>query len=166
MTTNDDFVIREYRASDRDQVVALNAYGLAAAGVPADADVYAGDLNNIEATYLTGRTILLVGQLGSDVVAMGALREVDRTTCEITRMRVAPTAQGRGFGKAILIRLEDIARSHGYRRATLLTGPDQRPAIDLYLAANYTVTGTEQHGPLIGVRLSKQLERLTDPPQQ
>ena len=37
MTT--DLVIREYRSSDHAEVAALNAYGLAAAGVPADADV-------------------------------------------------------------------------------------------------------------------------------
>lgn len=152
-----DFVIREYRTSDHAQVAALNAYGLAAAGVPTDADVYAGDLNDISATYLTGRATLLVGQLNSRIVAMGALREIDQSTCEITRMRVAPHAQGHGYGRAILNRLEDIARRHGYRRATLLTGPDQHPAIDLYTAANYSIKNTEQHGALIGVRMNKQL---------
>ena len=159
----DDFTIREYRSTDYAEVAALNAYGLAAAGVPADADVYAGDLSDISATYLTGRAVLLVGQLGNEVVAMGALREINQTTCEITRMRVAPHAQGRGYGKAILSRLEDIARSHGYRRATLLTGPDQHPAIDLYTAANYSITETEEHGVLIGVRMSKELERFSGP---
>jgi ribosomal protein S18 acetylase RimI-like enzyme len=164
MTMTEDFVIREYRNSDHAQVAALNAYGLAAAGVPADADVYAGDLDDINATYLSRRGTLLVGQLGDDVVAMGALREIDPTTCEITRMRVAPQVQGRGYGKAMLARLEEIARSHGYRRATLLTGPDQRPAIDLYAAANYTVIGTERHDMLVGVRMSKQLQEFPGPP--
>jgi GNAT superfamily N-acetyltransferase len=73
-------------------------------------------------------------------------------------MRVAPHVQGRGYGKAILACLEETARRHGYQRATLLTGPDQHPAIDLYKAASYTITHTEQHGTLIGVRMSKPLD--------
>lgn len=152
-----EFVIREYRASDHDRVVALNAYGLAAAGVPADADVYAGDLDDVDATYLTGRAALIVGEIGDEIVAMGALREIDQTTCEITRMRVAPHVQGRGYGKAILTSLEDTARRYGYRRATLITGPEQHPAIDLYKAANYTIARSERHGLLLGIRMEKSL---------
>ena len=152
-----DFVIREYRTSDRAQVAALSAYGLAAAGVPADVDIYAGDLNDISATYLTDRATLLIGQLGNDVVVMGALHEIDRPTCGITHMRVAPHGQGRGYGKGILISLEETARRHGYQRATLPTGPSQHPAIDLYEAAGYTITRFERHGTLIGVSMSKPL---------
>jgi ribosomal protein S18 acetylase RimI-like enzyme len=145
--------IRGYRPADHDALVALNAYGLAAAGVPIDADVYAGDLDNIATTYLTARSAMLVGETDGDIVAMGAVREIDHRTCEITRMRVAPAAQGRGYGKAILRGLEDHARSLGYRRAVLLTGPDQHPAIDLYRAAGYTLASIEHHGDLTGVRL-------------
>lgn len=157
MTTASDLTIRPYQATDRRAVVALNAYGLAAAGVPADADVYAGDLDNIEATYLTGNGTLLVGTVDGAVVAMGALKRINATTCEITRMRVTPTAQGRGYGTAILNALENHARHTGYWHAVLLTGPEQHPAIDLYQKAGYTVTATEQHGTLIGVRMQKHL---------
>ncbi|MEU4217350.1 GNAT family N-acetyltransferase [Actinoplanes sp. NPDC026623] len=150
-------VIREYRASDYSDVVALNAYGLAAAGVPAESDVYAGDLEDITGTYLGDGATLLVGELDHHIVAMGALRSLDDSTCEITRMRVAPEAQGRGYGKAILACLEDAARRYGYQHATLLTGPDQHPAIDLYRANGYTTTANEQHGLLAGVRMAKSL---------
>ncbi len=157
MTTGTSFTIRCYLQQDHDAVVALNRYGLAAAGVPQDADVYAGDLDDVVGTYLTGRASLLVGETAGIVVAMGALRNLDVVTCEITRMRVTPTMQGRGYGKAILAALEDQARRLGYRQAVLLTGPDQHPAIDLYQAAGYTIIGTEQHGDLIGVRMAKRL---------
>ncbi|MBO3744131.1 GNAT family N-acetyltransferase [Actinoplanes flavus] len=157
MPNNAHFTIRGYLPSDHKEVVALNRYGLAAAGVPLDDDVYAGDLDDVAATYLTGRATLLVGETGGIVVAMGALQPVDATTCEITRMRVAPTAQGRGYGKAILLALEDRARRFGYLEAVLLTGPNQHPAIDLYRAASYTVTGTENHGQLLGIRMWKRL---------
>jgi ribosomal protein S18 acetylase RimI-like enzyme len=155
MITGSTLQIRKYRREDHDAVVRLNAYGLAAAGVPVDADVYAGDMDNIVTTYLTGRATLLVGEVASAVIAMGALHPVNARTCEITRMRVAPSMQGRGIGRAMLTALEQTARELGYREAVLLTGPEQHPAIDLYRAAGYTVTATERHGPLIGVRMHK-----------
>jgi ribosomal protein S18 acetylase RimI-like enzyme len=159
MPTDTRLLIREYRAGDHDTVVALNAYGLAAAGVPAAADAYAGDLDEIATWYLAGRAAMLVGELAGAVVAMGAVRPLDDTTCEITRMRVAPAVQGRGYGKAVLDALEQRARQLGYLSAVLLTGPDQHPAIDLYRAAGYTITTTERHGPIVGVRMRKALGR-------
>jgi ribosomal protein S18 acetylase RimI-like enzyme len=159
MTIQNNISIRDYRPGDYDAVMALNAYGLAAAGVPTDADVYAGDLDNNAAAYLTGRAALLIGELLGSVIAMGAVREISTTTCEITRMRVDPTAQGRGYGRAILLALEERAREFGYHDAVLLTGPDQHPAIDLYEAAGYTVVAAEHHGGLKGVRLCKSLVR-------
>jgi ribosomal protein S18 acetylase RimI-like enzyme len=150
-------VVRPYQPGDHTAIVDLNNYGLAAAGVPQDADVYAGDLDDLNATYLTERAMLLVGEVDGKVIAMGALRPVNESTCEITRMRVNPAAQGRGIGRAILAMLEDHARRLGYECAVLLTGRDQHPAIDLYRAAGYEITATEAHGQLIGVRMRKRL---------
>lgn len=157
MTSHTALAIRMYRDSDHETVVALNGYGLAAAGVPAAADVYAGDLDDVDSTYLSAGGVLLVGEADRRVVAMGALRRVDDTTCEITRMRVAPDAQGRGYGKAILTALEAHGHRFGYQIAVLLTGAAQHPAVDLYRASGYQVIGTEQHGQLTGIRMSKRL---------
>jgi ribosomal protein S18 acetylase RimI-like enzyme len=150
-------MIRIYRDSDHDDVVKLNAYGLAAASVPADADVYAGDLDDITTTYLTGRATMLIGDFDGQVIAMGALRPLSDTTCEISRMRVDPSAQGRGYGKQILAALEAQASDFGYDAAVLLTGPNQHPAIDLYQTAGYTIVAIEDHGDVPGVRMRKRL---------
>jgi ribosomal protein S18 acetylase RimI-like enzyme len=149
--------IRTYRDSDHDYVIALNAYGLAAAGVPVDVDAYAGDLDDITGTYLSGRATMLIGDLSGHVIAMGALRPLSDTTCEITRMRVDPNAQGRGYGKQLLTALEAQAIKFGYHDAVLLTGPDQHPAIDLYQAAGYAIFAIEDHGNVPGVRMRKRL---------
>lgn len=162
MTTHTSLRIRRYQPGDHPTVVALNAYGLAAVGVPSDADVYAGDLENIEHTYLTGRATLLVGELRGTVVAMGALHPVNTTTCEITRMRVHPDAQGHGYGKQILHALEDHARELGYHQAVLLTGLDQHPAVDLYQTAGYATIAVEHHGDLAGIRMHKDLADHAD----
>jgi ribosomal protein S18 acetylase RimI-like enzyme len=137
--------------------VALNRYGLEAAGVPPESDVYAGDLDDIESTYQVGRATLLVGESEGFVVAMGAIREVDSQTCEILRMRVDPNYHGRGYGRAMLNALEDHALKLGYKRAVLLTGPDQHPAVDLYTSSGYEVIATEQHSSLQGIRLGRDL---------
>lgn len=151
--------IRLYRDADQAAVVALNRYGLQAAGVPEDADVYAGDLDDISTTYLTGKSVMLVGEHDGQVIAMGALRPVqgDSDSCEILRMRVDPNHQGSGYGRAMLEALEAHAHALGYRRATLLTGANQHPAIDLYQSAGYVQIGTETHGELTGIRMAKEL---------
>lgn len=150
-------VIRDYREDDHQVVVELNRYGLAAAGVPEDSDIYGGDLDDITTTYLDGSGALLVGEVAATVTAMGGLRRVNLTTCEILRMRVRPEYQGRGYGRAILQSLETRGRRLGYRTAVLVTGPDQHPAIDLYRGAGYEQTEVERFGPLVGVRLVKVL---------
>ena len=148
--------IHRYRDADQAEVVRLNAYGLAAAGLTPSSDVHTGDLDGATA-YRNGRAALLVGDLDGRVVAVGAVRPVSETTCEITRMRVDPAAQGRGFGKRMLTALEEEAVRLGYAEAVLLTGEDQHPAIDMYEAAGYVVVAREEHGGLAGVRLHKRL---------
>lgn len=152
-----DLVIRDFRESDHQVVVELNRYGLAAAGVPEESDIYGGDLDDIATTYPDGSGALLVGEVAGAVIAMGGLRRIDCTTCEILRMRVRPEYQGRGYGRAILSALETRGRRLGYQTAVLVTGPDQHPAVDLYLGAGYEQTEIEQFGSLIGVRLVKAL---------
>jgi ribosomal protein S18 acetylase RimI-like enzyme len=151
------FVIRDYQPADQETLVELNRYGLAAAGVPEDGDIYSGDLDDIAETYLSQRGAMLVGEVEGDVVAMGGLWQVDAAGCEILRMRVHPDHQGKGIARALLTALEGRASLLGYRSAALVTGPDQHPAIDLYLSAGYEKGEVEHFGDLLGVRLVKQL---------
>jgi GNAT superfamily N-acetyltransferase len=150
-------LIRDYEPADHATLVELNRYGLAAAGVPEDGDIYGGDLDDIAGSYLSRRGAMLVGAVGGEVVAMGGLWQVDALGCEILRMRVRPIHQGKGFARALLGALEDRARQLGYETAALVTGPDQHPAIDLYLSSGYVQGEVEHFGELIGVRLVKQL---------
>jgi GNAT superfamily N-acetyltransferase len=151
-------VIRDYEPADHETLVELNRYGLAAAGVPEDADIYRGDLDDIAGTYLSQRGVMLVGEVEGAVVAMGGLWQVDAASCEIRRMRVRPNHQGRGYARALLGALEDRARQLGYETALLVTGPEQHPAIDLYRSAGYEQGEVERFGELDGVRLLKRLE--------
>ncbi len=79
----------------------------------------------------------LVGWLGEEPVAVGAVKRLDAATCEIKRMYVAPAGRGRGVARALLGALEDAARGLGYRVARLDTGSKQPHARELYDSAGY-----------------------------
>jgi GNAT superfamily N-acetyltransferase len=130
---------RRFRLTDRDQILALNAYGLRAAGIAAEQDHYASeDLDDLEATYseAAGGCMLVVVADGR-IVAMGGIRRLNAKTAELLRMRVYPEHQGRGHGRKLLELLEREAARLGYRRIELLTGEAQRPAVDLYARHGY-----------------------------
>jgi putative acetyltransferase len=86
------------------------------------------------------RAIFLVASLGDGPIGCGALKpfpEGPAEIAEVKRMYVAPAARGRGVARAVLQRLEDWARAHGYRVARLETGARQPGAIHLYETAGY-----------------------------
>lgn len=56
---------------------------------------------------------------------------------EVKRMYVRDGHRGRGFARAILSALEEIAARRGYRTIRLETGGNQPEAIALYQSAGY-----------------------------
>ncbi|WP_181871329.1 GNAT family N-acetyltransferase [Sphaerisporangium album] len=142
-----------------EQILQLNAYGLRAAGIDPSDDYYDGeDFDDIERTYSRAAGgALLVGEVAGQVIAMGGIRRVTTEICELLRMRVYPEFQGRGYGKAILLLLEEKAADLSYQRIRLLTGEDQHPAVDLYAKHGYTVTEREIIMDMPSVHMVKEL---------
>ena len=70
-------------------------------------------------------------------IACGGVGRWDETTGELRRMYVLPTHRGRGLGRAILERLEDVGRQLGYSRMRLETGNEAPEALGLYRSAGY-----------------------------
>ncbi|MBV8750428.1 MAG: GNAT family N-acetyltransferase, partial [Candidatus Eremiobacteraeota bacterium] len=62
----------------------------------------------------------VVAWIGDAPVACGGLR-THGTTAELKRMWVAPSARGRGLGRALLAELERLARDGGARALRLET---------------------------------------------
>lgn len=79
----------------------------------------------------------LVGELDGRPVACGGVKRLGPGLAEIKRMYVAPEARGRGVARALLGALEDAARTLGYERVRLDTGPSQPHARSLYASAGY-----------------------------
>jgi putative acetyltransferase len=81
--------------------------------------------------------VFLVVRLADVAVACGALRPLEDGAVEVKRMYVRDGYRGRGFGRAMLGALEQIAARRGYRTIRLETGGSQPEAIALYKSAGY-----------------------------
>ena len=88
---------------------------------------------------MTGETIaaMLVLRVDGEPVACGAIRELGDGVGELKRMYVLPAHRGRGYSRAVLHALEQVARERGMHRLVLETGVLQASAIGLYLSEGY-----------------------------
>jgi putative acetyltransferase len=77
--------------------------------------------------------------LGEEIVACGALKQLDSERAEIKSMRVADAFLGRGYGRKMLEQLMAAARARGVRSLWLETGtaPAFTPARRLYESAGF-----------------------------
>jgi len=89
------------------------------------------------ANFRAAGGVFLVGRFGDVAVVCGALRPMEPGAVEVKRMYVRDAHRGRGFGRAMLAALEEIAVQRGYRTIRLETGGSQPEAIALYESAGY-----------------------------
>lgn len=150
--------IRRYRNADHDAVWALHNVALEEVGAHAGNGPWDDDLHSIERVYLDDRGEFLVGLVDDEIVAVGGLRRSDPARAQITRMRVYPRWQRRGFGRLILGRLEARARELGYEVLHLDTTVHQTEAQAFYQAHGYAETGRARLGPFEVILFEKQLD--------
>jgi putative acetyltransferase len=132
----DEFVVSgdDPRAAD---VQALIARHLAFAHTHSPReDVHALDISGLIADDISFFSIRENGEL----LGIGALKQLDPTHAELKSMHTAQAARGRGFGRAMLDYLLDLARSRGCTRVSLETGSMAAfaPAHALYSSAGFT----------------------------
>ncbi len=133
----DDFHLRPLEPGDQPAVWRLHNQALEGTGAHAGNGPWDEDLLDPVASYLDRGGEFLVGVLGAELVAMGALAPPDGSSAELKRMRVHPAHQGRGFGTRVLHALERRARERGLRRLYLETTEQQLAARGLYQRNGY-----------------------------
>jgi putative acetyltransferase len=76
----------------------------------------------------------------SELLGIGAIKELDAEHGEVKSMHTAAEARGRGIGRAMLNHLLSVARSRGYRRVSLETGttPGFAAARAMYVSSGFT----------------------------
>jgi GNAT superfamily N-acetyltransferase len=89
----------------------------------------------------------LVGWEGPVAVAGGGVRHFDDGVGEIKRMFVRPAARSRGIAGELLTALERAARTLGYDRVRLDTGPRQAHAESLYRRAGFVPIAAYNDNP-------------------
>ena len=111
----------------------------AAAHTPAEG-VYALDVSGLVDPAIAFFSFRRDGEL----LAMGALKQLDDRHAEIKSMHTAAAARGRGIGRAMLGHLIAEARDRGYARVSLETGSMSafEPARALYASAGFTECGS------------------------
>jgi ribosomal protein S18 acetylase RimI-like enzyme len=131
--------LRRYQSSDAETVWRLHLAGLDQMGANAGVGPWDDDLRQIEDVYLR-RGEFLVGVVGDEIIAMGALRPVGEDVGELKRVRVAESAQGEGIGEMISRALLERARQLGFSRVILDTTALQGPAQRLYKKLGFRET--------------------------
>ena len=70
----------------------------------------------------TATTLFVARDASGRAVAMGALKRHEDGIAEVKRMYTLPQLRGQHIGRAILERIEHLARSEGFTRLVLETG--------------------------------------------
>jgi putative acetyltransferase len=102
-------------------------------------DVHALDLDGLLHPAVTFYSFRQDGQ----VLAVGALKQLDPGHAELKSMHTAAAVRGRGIGRAMLDHLLGVARARGCHRVSLETGTMAAfgPARSLYAGAGFTPCG-------------------------
>jgi GNAT superfamily N-acetyltransferase len=97
-----------------------------------DAVAFEVELAGLPGKYAPPRGQLLLATVADQPAGCVALREIDRTCCEMKRMFVYPEHQGQGVGRALAEAVIQDARALGYQRMLLDTSIRQAEAQALY----------------------------------
>lgn len=99
------------------------------------------DAHALEADDLLDPAVTLFGvRHRGELVAIGALKQLDDRHAELKTMHTATHVRGQGIGRAMLDHLLAVARQRGFERVSLETGVMEAfaPARSLYSSAGFT----------------------------
>ena len=99
----------------------------------------------------------LVAYRDGEPVGCAALKRLDPKTAEIKRVYVAPEARGRGVARALLARLEQIARDVGYTTIRMDTGARQPASVALFGKVGYEQIPDYNGNPVAAYWFEKRL---------
>jgi putative acetyltransferase len=102
-------------------------------------DVYALDLDGL----LDPSVTLFAARPGNELVAIGALKELDAQHAELKSMHTLADQRGAGLGRAMVEHIVAVATARGCERISLETGSFEAflPAQRLYASCGFTECG-------------------------
>lgn len=140
---------REVAVDTGDGALLLAAYATEIAAMYDGADLAAPGMPSASpADFAPPDGVFLVGYEHGQPLCCGALKRIGAETGEIKRMYVVESARRRGLARLLLHALEDAARTRGYQRVRMDTGPRHQHAIAFYEAEGYQPIPDYNNNPL------------------
>jgi len=139
-------VVRE--RSDVEEVRALVREYAASLPFALDFQDFDRELNELPGDYAPPKGALLLAR-GAGCVG---LRPIDKTTCEMKRLYVRPSARGTGLGRRLAEAAITEARTLGYQRMRLDTVPGMDSAQSLYERLGFEDIAPYRANPIPGAR--------------
>lgn len=96
--------------------------------------------------------VLLLVQSDDQFVGCAGLRPLEPGVGEIKRLYLRKEARGKGWGRQLLDKLIEIARTKNYQTLKLDTLPSMQAAMGLYQSAGFKEITAYYSNPLKGVR--------------
>lgn len=109
------------------------------------------ELRTVDQIYVPTQGRLLLAWDEGEAVGCVGLRDLGAGTCEMKRLYVQPTHQGRGHGRQLAEVVVDKARSIGYTRMVLDTLSRLKAARALYRSMGFAEIEPYYFNPLPGV---------------
>jgi len=139
-------VVRE--RSDVEEVRALVREYAASLPFALDFQDFDRELNELPGDYAPPKGALLLAR-GAGCVG---LRPIAKTTCEMKRLYVRPSARGTGLGRRLAEAAITEARTLGYKRMRLDTVPGMDSAQSLYERLGFEDIAPYRANPIPGAR--------------
>jgi putative acetyltransferase len=90
------------------------------------------DMDQVETHYFQNDGLFLAVLDDDTLIGSGAIRKLDSETAELKRMWLLESHHGKGIGYQVIKKLFEFARTKGYSRIRLQTGPEQIRALAFY----------------------------------
>jgi pimeloyl-ACP methyl ester carboxylesterase/GNAT superfamily N-acetyltransferase len=99
----------------------------------------------------------LIAYRNGRAVGCAGLKRLDEQTAEIKRIYVRPEARGDGVARALITRVEELARETGYTTIRLDTGAKQQASVALFLSSGYQAIADYNGNPVAAHWFEKQI---------
>ncbi|MGB3759620.1 MAG: GNAT family N-acetyltransferase [Rivularia sp. (in: cyanobacteria)] len=141
-----DFLIRQWKPSDRHYASEIIRSVLAEYGLGWEPDGADKDVLEVESFYLDNGGEFWVIEYQGEIVGTGAYYPIERgeNAVEIRKMYLLPKARGFGLGKFLLQQLEAEINCRGFKQIWIETASVLHEAVKLYESNGYKpATGVE-----------------------
>ena len=108
------------------------------------------ELATLEEEYAPPQGCILLAKDSGNIVGCVALRPFEASICEMKRLYVIPTYQGRGIGRLLARQVIDQARQAGYKKMRLDTIASMQAARGLYESLGFYRIEPYRYNPIRG----------------